>query len=95
MVLPFVPLTIAFKDVQYFVDIPPEMKKHGSDEKRLQLLRDIRGSFTPGILTALMGVSGSGKTTLMDVFSGRKTGGTIQKFVEEVLETIELDDMIV
>ncbi|KAL2338895.1 hypothetical protein Fmac_013341 [Flemingia macrophylla] len=149
MVLPFLPLTIAFKDVQYFVDIPPEMKKHGSDEKRLQLLRDITGAFRPGILTALMGVSGAGKTTLMDVLSGRKTGGTIEgdiriggypkvqktfarvsgyceqsdihspyitveesvtysawlrlpteidsvtkgKFVEEVLETIELDDI--
>ncbi|KAK7388064.1 hypothetical protein VNO78_22868 [Psophocarpus tetragonolobus] len=149
MVLPFQPLTIAFKDVQYFVDIPPEMKKHGSDEKRLQLLRDITGAFRPGILTALMGVSGAGKTTLMDVLSGRKTGGIIEgdirirgypkvqktfarvsgyceqndihspyitveesvtysawlrlpteidsvtkgKFVEEVLETIELDDI--
>ncbi|CAJ1940722.1 unnamed protein product [Sphenostylis stenocarpa] len=78
MVLPFEPLSIAFKDVQYFVDIPPEMKKHGSDEKRLQLLRDITGAFRPGVLTALMGVSGAGKTTLMDVLSGRKTGGIIE-----------------
>ncbi|XP_028241531.1 pleiotropic drug resistance protein 3-like isoform X2 [Glycine soja] len=78
MVLPFEPLSIAFKDVQYFVDIPPEMKKHGSDEKRLQLLCDITGAFRPGILTALMGVSGAGKTTLMDVLSGRKTGGIIE-----------------
>ncbi|OIW00175.1 hypothetical protein TanjilG_29165 [Lupinus angustifolius] len=110
MVLPFEPLTIAFKDVQYFVDTPPEMRKHGSNEKKLQLLRDITGAFRPGILTALMGVSGAGKTTLMDVLSGRKTGGIIEgdiriagypkvqktferKFVEEVLETIELDDI--
>ncbi|XP_027917974.1 pleiotropic drug resistance protein 3-like [Vigna unguiculata] len=78
MVLPFEPLAISFKDVQYFVDIPPEMKKHGSEEKRLQLLRDITGAFRPGVLTALMGVSGAGKTTLMDVLSGRKTGGTIE-----------------
>jgi len=54
------------------------MKKHGSDEKRLQLLRDITGAFRPGVLTALMGVSGAGKTTLMDVLSGRKTGGIIE-----------------
>ncbi|KAL1334319.1 hypothetical protein HN51_063249 [Arachis hypogaea] len=149
MVLPFQPLTIAFKDVQYFVETPPEMKKHGSNEKRLQLLCDITGAFRPGVLTALMGVSGAGKTTLMDVLSGRKTGGIIEgdiriggypkvqktfarvsgyceqndihspyitveesvtysawlrlpmeidtatkgKFVEEVLETIELDDI--
>ncbi|XP_004508092.1 pleiotropic drug resistance protein 3-like isoform X2 [Cicer arietinum] len=149
MVLPFEPLSIAFKDVQYFVDTPPEMKKHGSNEKNLQLLCDITGAFRPGILTALMGVSGAGKTTLMDVLSGRKTGGIIEgdiriggypkvqktfervsgyceqndihspyitveesvrysawlrlpkeidsakkgKFVEEVLETIELDDI--
>ncbi|KAJ1403026.1 P-loop containing nucleoside triphosphate hydrolase [Sesbania bispinosa] len=126
-----------------------EMRKHGSNEKKLQLLRDITGAFRPGILTALMGVSGAGKTTLMDVLSGRKTGGIIEgeiriggypkvqktfarvsgyceqndihspyitveesvkysawlrlpmeidsvtkgKFVEEVLETIELDDI--
>ncbi|WVZ10429.1 hypothetical protein V8G54_014959 [Vigna mungo] len=78
MVLPFEPLAISFKDVQYFVDVPPEMKKHGSEEKRLQLLRDITGAFRPGVLTALMGVSGAGKTTLMDVLSGRKTGGVIE-----------------
>lgn len=54
------------------------MKRHGSNEKKLQLLRDITGAFRPGILTALMGVSGAGKTTLMDVLSGRKTGGVIE-----------------
>ena len=54
------------------------MKKHGFNEKRLQLLRDITGAFRPGVLTALMGVSGAGKTTLMDVLSGRKTGGVIE-----------------
>ncbi|KAJ0092910.1 hypothetical protein Patl1_24754 [Pistacia atlantica] len=78
MVLPFEPLTISFKDVQYFVDTPPEMRKHGFNQKKLQLLHDITGAFRPGILTALMGVSGAGKTTLMDVLSGRKTGGIIE-----------------
>ncbi|GAY35559.1 hypothetical protein CUMW_017020, partial [Citrus unshiu] len=78
MVLPFEQLTMAFKDVRYFVDTPPAMRKQGFNEKKLQLLHDITGAFRPGILTALMGVSGAGKTTLMDVLSGRKTGGIIQ-----------------
>ncbi|KAJ7544858.1 hypothetical protein O6H91_09G096700 [Diphasiastrum complanatum] len=45
---------------------------------RLQLLRDVSGSFRPGVLTALVGVSGGGKTTLMDVLAGRNTGGYIE-----------------
>ena len=53
------------------------MKNHGAEEDRLQLLRDVSGSFRPGVLTALVGVSGAGKTTLMDVLAGRKTGGYI------------------
>ncbi|XP_050220408.1 pleiotropic drug resistance protein 3-like [Mercurialis annua] len=78
MVLPFEPLTITFQDLQYYVDVPLEMRKQGFAQKKLQLLYDITGSFRPGILTALMGVSGAGKTTLMDVLCGRKTGGTIE-----------------
>uniref|UniRef100_A0A5B6Z2Y3 Putative pleiotropic drug resistance protein 3-like n=1 Tax=Davidia involucrata TaxID=16924 RepID=A0A5B6Z2Y3_DAVIN len=78
VVLPFEPLIMTFKDVQYFVDTPPEMKEHGFNQEKLQLLHNITGAFRPGILTALMGVSGAGKTTLMDVLSGRKTGGTIE-----------------
>ncbi|TXG71482.1 hypothetical protein EZV62_000061 [Acer yangbiense] len=35
LALPFEPLTITFKDVQYYVDTPPEMKKHvDSNENR-------------------------------------------------------------
>ncbi|KAL6008799.1 hypothetical protein ACLOJK_022025 [Asimina triloba] len=78
IVLPFVPLTMAFQDVQYYVDIPPELKRQVFGNRKLQLLQDITGVFRPGVLTALMGVSGAGKTTLMDVLSGRKTGGTIE-----------------
>ena len=54
------------------------MKEQGVPEDRLQLLREVTGAFTPGVLTALMGVSGAGKTTLMDVLAGRKTGGYIE-----------------
>ncbi|KAL9684788.1 hypothetical protein QQ045_022229 [Rhodiola kirilowii] len=78
MVLPFKPLSLAFNHVNYFVDMPAEMKTQGVDEERLQLLRDVSGAFRPGILTALVGVSGAGKTTLMDVLAGRKTGGYIE-----------------
>ncbi|KAI3904334.1 hypothetical protein MKW92_045038 [Papaver armeniacum] len=74
MVLPFVPLTVVFQDVQYFIDTPSEMKERGFKENKIQLLRDITGAFMPGNLTALMGVSGAGKATLMDVLCGRKTG---------------------
>ncbi|ERN15919.1 hypothetical protein AMTR_s00039p00224920 [Amborella trichopoda] len=78
IVVPFEPLTMAFQDVQYFVDMPPALIEQGVNKKRLQLLQDVTGAFRPGILTALMGVSGAGKTTLLDVLSGRKTGGTIE-----------------
>lgn len=78
MVMPFQPLSLAFNHVNYYVDMPAEMKSQGVDETRLQLLRDVSGSFRPGVLTALVGVSGAGKTTLMDVLAGRKTGGYIE-----------------
>ncbi|KAJ8452102.1 hypothetical protein Cgig2_016683 [Carnegiea gigantea] len=78
MVLPFNPLAMSFDEVNYFVDMPPEMKEQGVTEDRLQLLQEVTGAFRPGVLTALMGVSGAGKTTLMDVLAGRKTGGYIE-----------------
>ncbi|KAL0429862.1 UNVERIFIED_CONTAM: ABC transporter G family member 36 [Sesamum radiatum] len=78
MVLPFTPLAMSFDDVNYFVDMPPEMKEQGVIEDKLQLLCEVTGAFRPGVLTALMGVSGAGKTTLMDVLAGRKTGGYIE-----------------
>ncbi|XP_050230912.1 ABC transporter G family member 29-like [Mercurialis annua] len=78
MVLPFTPLAMSFDSMDYYVDMPSEMKNQGVAENRLQLLRNVTGTFRPGILTALMGVSGAGKTTLMDVLAGRKTGGYIE-----------------
>nr|XP_043615513.1 ABC transporter G family member 35-like [Erigeron canadensis] len=78
MILPFTPLAMSFDTVNYYVDMPAEMKEQGVTEDRLQLLRGVTGAFRPGVLTALMGVSGAGKTTLMDVLAGRKTGGYIE-----------------
>ncbi|XP_024532537.1 ABC transporter G family member 39 isoform X2 [Selaginella moellendorffii] len=78
MILPFQPLAMSFNHVNYYVDMPAEMKQQGVTENRLQLLHDVSSSFRPGVLTALVGVSGAGKTTLMDVLAGRKTGGYIE-----------------
>ncbi|KAG7573942.1 ABC transporter-like [Arabidopsis suecica] len=78
MILPFKPLTITFQDLNYYVDVPVEMKAQGYNEKKLQLLSEITGAFRPGVLTALMGISGAGKTTLLDVLAGRKTSGYIE-----------------
>ncbi|WCJ41762.1 ABC transporter G family member 34 [Euphorbia peplus] len=78
MVLPFQPLSLSFNHINYYVDMPAEMKAQGFEEDRLQLLRNVCGAFRPGTLTALVGVSGAGKTTLMDVLAGRKTGGYIE-----------------
>ncbi|KAL6909620.1 hypothetical protein ACP4OV_001901 [Aristida adscensionis] len=76
--LPFQPLSLCFNHINYYVDMPAEMKEQGFTESRLQLLSDISGAFRPGVLTALVGVSGAGKTTLMDVLAGRKTSGAIE-----------------
>ncbi|PIA65301.1 hypothetical protein AQUCO_00100641v1 [Aquilegia coerulea] len=78
MVLPFQPLSMSFSNINYYVDVPIELKQQGILEDRLQLLVNVTGAFKPGVLTALVGVSGAGKTTLMDVLAGRKTGGLVE-----------------
>ncbi|KAF0698135.1 Aste57867_11231 [Aphanomyces stellatus] len=67
----FVPVTLAFNDLHYFVPNPTK------GEADLELLKGVSGYALPGTVTALMGSSGAGKTTLMDVIAGRKTGGKI------------------
>ncbi|KAJ7568416.1 hypothetical protein O6H91_01G032000 [Diphasiastrum complanatum] len=62
MILPFRPLAIAFNHIDYYVDLPGEMRKQGVTGDKLQLLRNVSGCFRPGILTALVGVSGAGKS---------------------------------
>ncbi|GJZ10572.1 ABC transporter G family member 35-like protein isoform X3, partial [Tanacetum coccineum] len=78
MILPFTPLAMSFDSVNYFVDMPQEMREQGVTKNRLQLLREVTATFRPGVLTALMGISGAGKTTLMDVLAGRKTSGYVE-----------------
>ncbi|KAJ0709581.1 putative ABC-type ferric hydroxamate transporter [Helianthus annuus] len=78
MILPFTPLSMSFDNMNYFVDMPREMREQGVTENRLQLLCEVSGAFRPGVLTSLMGVSGAGKTTLLDVLAGRKTSGYIE-----------------
>ncbi|OWZ08679.1 Pleiotropic drug resistance protein transporter [Phytophthora megakarya] len=67
----FIPVTVAFQDLHYWVPDPHNLKE------QLELLKGINGFALPGSITALMGSTGAGKTTLMDVIAGRKTGGKI------------------
>ncbi|KAG2880042.1 hypothetical protein PC115_g22620 [Phytophthora cactorum] len=60
---PFIPVTVAFKDLWYSVPDPANPKE------TIDLLKGISGYALPGTITALMGSSGAGKTTLMDARS--------------------------
>ena len=71
--LPFVPVTLTWRHINYSVEVGTGKEKHWR-----QLLTDISGFAAPGRMTALMGSSGAGKTTLMDVVAGRKTVGRIE-----------------
>ncbi|KAL4339835.1 hypothetical protein GQ457_08G013750 [Hibiscus cannabinus] len=55
MVLPFTPLAMSFDTVNYYVDMPPEMKAQGVAEDRLQLLRGVTSSFRPGVVNCTDG----------------------------------------
>lgn len=82
--LPFDPVVVTFRSVEYSVPLPkdadPEradVPSEGPHARQLRLLAHVSGTFRPQVLTALMGASGAGKTTLMDVLAGRKTGGVV------------------
>ena len=74
--LPFTPVSLAWRDINYYVTIVSGKGKQKTKVEK-QLLKGINGFSQPGTLTALMGSSGAGKTTLMDVIAGRKTVGRI------------------
>ncbi|KAF8688234.1 hypothetical protein HU200_042359 [Digitaria exilis] len=76
--IPFKPLAISFRDVNYYVDAPMATREKGYAGAKLQLLHNITGAFEPGVLSVIMGVTGAGKTTLLDVLAGRKTEGIIE-----------------
>ncbi|KAE8678601.1 Pleiotropic drug resistance protein 12 [Hibiscus syriacus] len=48
MVLPFTPLAMSFDTVNYYVEMPPEMKAQGVAEDRLQLLRGVTSTKKTG-----------------------------------------------
>eukprot|EP00667_Euglena_gracilis_P001867 EG_transcript_1866 len=73
--MPFIPCTLAWKDINYDVDIPG--KKGKAAKLGLRLLESVSGFAKPGTMTALMGSSGAGKTTLLDVLASRKTTGRV------------------
>lgn len=72
-VLPFEPMTVAWRNLTYTVQLN---KNLGGGSK--VLLQGVSGIASPGKLLALMGASGAGKSTLLDVIAGRKTGGTME-----------------
>ncbi|KAG7388652.1 hypothetical protein PHYPSEUDO_011979 [Phytophthora pseudosyringae] len=84
----FVPVTVAFQDLHYWVPDPKNPKG-----EQLELLKGINGFAVPGSITALMGSSGAGKTTLMDVIAGRKTGGKISGKI--LLNGYEANDLAI
>ena len=61
----FVPMSIAWKDLEYTVNLA---KEAGGGTK--QLLQQVTSAARPNRMLALMGASGAGKTTLLDVIAG-------------------------
>ncbi|KAJ8557584.1 hypothetical protein K7X08_003209 [Anisodus acutangulus] len=100
MVLPFQPLSLAFNHMNYYVDIPAEMKAQGVDETRLQLLRDVSGRKTEGSVEGSINISGYPKnqSTFARIsawlcLSPDVNRHTRKNFVEEVMELVELNPL--
>ncbi|EGC40363.1 ABC transporter G family protein [Dictyostelium purpureum] len=74
-------LTISFKDLSYSVMVK---------KKKMQILKGVSGTVTPGELVAVFGPSGSGKTTLLDILANRKESGEITGSV--LINGQEIDD---
>ncbi|KAK5575853.1 hypothetical protein RB653_006987 [Dictyostelium firmibasis] len=74
-------LTITFKDLAYSVTVK---------KKKMQILKGVSGTVTPGELVAVFGPSGSGKTTLLDILANRKESGEITGTV--LINGNEIDD---
>ena len=64
--LPFVPVTLAWQNINYSVEVGA-----GKDKHSRQLLCDISGFAAPGKMTALMGSSGAGKVSTRQLKSKR------------------------
>ncbi|KAI9136446.1 P-loop containing nucleoside triphosphate hydrolase protein [Paraphysoderma sedebokerense] len=86
-IAPHIPVTIAFKDLSYSVQIRSDVPTEGQPKRRFRrkktvtkekvILRDISGVFRPGKLTAILGPSGSGKTTLLNCLAGTTSSGKL------------------
>lgn len=58
--LPFVPMSIAWRDIRYAVTLPAATAKAAVEPREKVLLRAVTGYAAPGQLLALMGASGAG-----------------------------------
>ncbi|CAI8614747.1 unnamed protein product [Vicia faba] len=95
MVLPFLPLSIAFKDVQYFVDTPPARNPYCFDESQWRRKDNTHGRYCEqnDIHSPYITFEESVRYSAWLRLPSEIDSATKGKFVEEVLETIELDDI--
>ena len=88
-IVPFEPVMLVVKDLNYFVGVLNEGRPWGESstkfadrdvqtQGKLQLLQNVSFFAHPGRILAIMGGSGAGKTTLMDCVAGRKRHGVLR-----------------